>query len=245
VTEIAGDPAIIGRAFLDCSDTLYTATGASTVVSVLLDAEHPGALPAALPGMQPLPGEAGVFTLPGGLPLLNRHAVARLDGNTWLLASGPGTTEQHAHVLRQLEVSSIDLRPPVVTRSGPRNVPCSIGYRPLRGLLEAIQTPWRGAPPAWGPNPRLYPCTNGTFYLDNWPLEARVFAPIRDLGTPHHPVLRPIPGHPDTFTVGVNGYTGPGVWRKIGRAWLVITGGNGTQQQIALSDDLTVTTTAT
>jgi hypothetical protein len=43
----------------------------------------------------------------------------------------------------------------------------------------------------------------------------------------------------------VNGYTGPGVWRKIGRAWLVITGGNGTQQQIALSDDLTVTTTAT
>jgi hypothetical protein len=245
VTEIAADPAIIGRAFLDCSDTLYTANGKPTVVSVLLDAKHPGVPPAALPGMHAVRGEAGVFALSSGLPLFARRGVARRVGDAWLVASGPGTAEQHAHVLGQLKVRSIDLRPPIVTRSGPRNVPCSIGYRPLRGLLEAIQTPWRGPPPAWGPNARLYPCTSATFYLNDWPLQARVFAPIREPGTPHHPALHPIAGHPDTFAVDVNGYTGPGLWRKVGRSWLVITGGNGTHQELALSDALSVTTAAT
>jgi hypothetical protein len=244
VIQIVADPAIIGRAFLDCSDTLYTDRDGPLVVSMLLDATNPGSRPAALPDMQPLNDEPGIFTIPGSLSLMGRHAVARFVGHAWLVASGPGTTAQHANALRQLSVSSIRLSP-LVDPHGPRGVPCSISYQPLSGLIETIQTPWRGAPPAWGPNPRLYPCTDATFYLDNWPLEARILAPIREPGTPHHPTLHPIPGHPGAFAVDTNGYTGPGVWRRVGRVWLIVTGGSSTQQELSLSDRLTVATTPT
>jgi hypothetical protein len=78
------------------------------------------------------------------------------------------------------------------------------------------------------------------FYLHDWPLNVEVFAPINEPGTPPHPPLRAIPGHPNTFAVTANGYTGAGIWRRFGKTWLTVTGGSDEQQQLTLSDHLAV-----
>jgi hypothetical protein len=243
VTSIASDPAIIGHAFLDCSDTLYTGRDGQILATVLLDATDPGSTPAALPGAKPLTGHPGVVAIPHGGPfLLGSNAYARRDRGAWLIVSGSG----HAiRALNELTIANIDLHPPQITTTGPTGVACAIAYQPIAGLLETTQAPWRGPPPRWGPNPRLYPCTAVAFYLHNWPLEARVFAPIAEPGTPHRPKLHPIPGHPGDYAVAANGYTGPGIWRRYGRTWLTITGGRGKQQQITLINHLTVHHTPT
>ena len=243
VTQVAPDPAIIGRAFLDCSDTLYNGTGAPMVISILLDAKHPGALPAALPGITRLPGYRGIFKLPDHGGFISRgDVVARRDGTAWLLASGPGTSAQHARALQQIKIRTVALHPPTISPAGPTGGVCSIGYRPLASLIETVQDPWHGAPPRWGPNPRLYPCTKATFYLDNWPLEAQIFAPINEPDTPHHPALNPVTGRPGIYTVATNGYTGPGIWQRHGRDWLVVTGGRNAQQELTLTQHLTANT---
>jgi hypothetical protein len=250
VTEIAPDPAILGHAFLDCSDTIYSNAANQFTATVLLDAKRPGTRPAALPDARSVAGHPGLFAIPadgpgpglGVRPFFGANTYARRDHNAWLVVTGAKHT---LRTLDDLTIARIDLRSPAITTTGLADAPCAIGYQPHTGLLETIQTPWHGAPPPWGPNPRLYPCTRTTFYLHNWPLRAQVFAPIAEPGTPHHPRLHPIPGHPRDFAVAANGYTGPGIWRRHGRTWLTVTGGRNTQQQLTVINDLTVHTTTT
>ena len=243
VTALAPDPAILGHAFLDCADTVYGGPGGLTLVSVLVDAARPGRPPAALPGMTPIAGHPGSFALPPLPLLLGSGEVARRDGDAWLVARDPPSLghRRPLAVLGEVRVTRLDAAFTPVAARGPAAVPCAIGYRPRAGLLETVQSNWRGAPPAWGRRPRLYSCARAAFYLGDWPLEAQIFAPIAVPGAPRHPALHAIAGHPGSFAVAANGYSGPGVWRRVGRAWLVVTGGRGRAQQVALGERLTAT----
>ena len=98
------------RAFQSCADTYY-ALGSSTLeAAVLLDAEHPGATPAALPYATPAPGASGVFDAPGGI-MRGGHAgssnnltAERLPG-AWLVVTGGSGPAQQLQLLRHLRAA--------------------------------------------------------------------------------------------------------------------------------------------
>ncbi len=56
---------IIGRAFFSCVDTEYYMDRWPLETAILLDAQHPGRMPAAIPGMKPDLGAPGLFNAPG------------------------------------------------------------------------------------------------------------------------------------------------------------------------------------
>jgi hypothetical protein len=86
---------IIGRAFLSCADTEYYLHNWPLDAGVLLDAGHPGAKPAPLPDMKPVPQHPGVFSAPGEEGML----VARRAGNSWLVVQGGSGQQQRLTVL--------------------------------------------------------------------------------------------------------------------------------------------------
>jgi hypothetical protein len=74
-------------ASMSCVDTEYAdRAGMSLQAAILLDASHPGAAPAALPGMRALSGPMSVFEAPGP----NGTILARRLPRAWLIVqSGP------------------------------------------------------------------------------------------------------------------------------------------------------------
>jgi hypothetical protein len=93
---------IVGRAFFSCIDTEYYLQNWPLDVAVLLDAQHPGSAPGAIPGMKPVIGEPGVFEAPGdwqGDITALRHA------NAWLVVAGGSGATQRLEVLHHLTAS--------------------------------------------------------------------------------------------------------------------------------------------
>jgi hypothetical protein len=92
---------IIGRPFLSCVDTEYRLNNALLDAGVVLDAAHPGAVPAALPGMKAVPGHGGVFQAPGW----DGRLIGRRTHGAWLLVEGGNGLSQRLTVLEHLRAA--------------------------------------------------------------------------------------------------------------------------------------------
>jgi hypothetical protein len=75
-------PQVIGRAYLSCIDTEITYRGWALDAALLLDAHHPGALPAPLPGATSVPGHPGVVEEESGI---FGDITGRRVGDAWLV----------------------------------------------------------------------------------------------------------------------------------------------------------------
>ncbi|MHB1538336.1 MAG: hypothetical protein ACYCUM_10320 [Solirubrobacteraceae bacterium] len=100
-------------AFQSCVDTEYALGSTHLQTAILLDAEHPGSRPAALPYMQPLAGVHGVYQEPtspissGGRPRpphIPRFLLARRISGGWLVVTGGKDASQSLSVLLHLHV---------------------------------------------------------------------------------------------------------------------------------------------
>lgn len=97
------------RAFQSCADTYYALDSSTLAAAVLLDAERPGATPAALPSATPAPGASGVFDAPGGIMRgragnSNNLTAERLPG-AWLVVTGGSGPAQQLRLLRHLHAT--------------------------------------------------------------------------------------------------------------------------------------------
>ena len=102
-TAIRPYPAkIIGRAFFSCIDTEYYLHHWPLETAILLDAQHPGRPPAAIPGMEPVSGAAGVFSAPGDW---HGEITAIRLRDAWLVVAGGSGLRQRIDVLRHLNAT--------------------------------------------------------------------------------------------------------------------------------------------
>jgi hypothetical protein len=128
----------------------------------------------------------------------------------------------------------------------PPDLPCSIHFRPLSG-----------PEPQWGnvateirpidgvPSSAFVSCADTEFYWRHSPLEAAVLLNAVHPGSEPSPLpqMQSVSGHPGVFDApgGVQGHlTG----RRIGGAWLVVQGGDGLTQRLALLNHLVVVSPA-
>ena len=91
-------------------------------------------------------------------------------------------------------------------------------------------------------------CDNASFYYNEWPMEAQLILSSKDCPGPRIPVpcahlkppwrrtlarvLKLVPGHHDMWTIPADAYyPAPTTFEQIGKAWLVLAGGTGPQQQ--------------
>jgi hypothetical protein len=90
---------LVGRAFFSCIDTEYYLRHWPLDAAILLDAAHPGRVPAAIPGLTPVPKAPGFFSGPGDF---KGELTATHDGNAWLVVAGGSSLAQRIEVLRHL-----------------------------------------------------------------------------------------------------------------------------------------------
>jgi hypothetical protein len=93
---------IVGRTFQSCIDTEYRLQHSSLDVAVLLDAAHPGTLPAAIPGLEPVSRARGIFNGPGAF---QGDITATRRGATWLVVAGGSGPAQRIRVLRHVSAT--------------------------------------------------------------------------------------------------------------------------------------------
>jgi hypothetical protein len=101
MTAVRPHADVRGREFVGCVDTSYLLDGWPIEASVLLDAEHPGPSPAALPGVRPLRGHAGMFHGPG----VEGEAVARRISGGWLVVDKGENLVQRLALLEHLRAT--------------------------------------------------------------------------------------------------------------------------------------------
>jgi hypothetical protein len=87
---------VSGRPFLSCLEANYSLAGQSVALAVLIDARNPGALPAALPGTVPVPGDPGFYDLNPGVVRADHIEAGGITGvrvtGGWLVAEAPTRT---------------------------------------------------------------------------------------------------------------------------------------------------------
>ncbi len=153
VTALVAAPDIAGQAFLPCIDTdLYMATGppgarrgpldGAMQASLLLNAEQPGAPPAALPDMRAVPGQPGLFDRPDAqLPTAGPERpgmTAERRGDAWLVVIGGSGASERISAMHDLTVGPVDLSTEIAT-SLPAGSLCTIHYTPVTGIQETSQ----------------------------------------------------------------------------------------------------------
>jgi hypothetical protein len=87
--------------FQSCASTEYVLHGQILEAAVLLDGERPGSTPAAIPGIAPLPGHAGVVQS----RVAAQEFVARRVRGAWLLVEGGSDLQQRLAVLAHLHAA--------------------------------------------------------------------------------------------------------------------------------------------
>ncbi len=126
--------------------------------------------------------------------------------------------------------------------AGPPSLPCSIhsgaipGLQPQWGNVATRLTPIVGVDGS-----AFLPCADTEFYWHGWPLEAAVLLDAAHPGIPPAtlPQAQPVAGHPGVFDApgSIQGHlTG----RRVGDAWLVVQGGTGLGQRLAVLNDITI-----
>ena len=252
LTAIAPDPGIIGHAYLSCVGLGFRLRGSWFKAAVLLDAKHPGAPPAALPDMRPVPGAPGFLERSSPPVSEGEDLTARRVGDAWLVVQGEAGVSMRVRALRALRVGAIDLRPPRHAPSAPAGSPCTVAVHPLAGLREVSQSAMTRvqlghflAVPAAPGAVELVQCANAYLYDGDWPLQATVLligpgrGPFRGLAE-----KRAVPGHPGVFTVRSEEEGTLETVRRVGDAWLEVKGGSGTEQQRIVLERLAVHTPA-
>jgi hypothetical protein len=246
LTAIAPDPGIIGHAYLSCVGLGFRLRGSWFKAAVLLDAKHPGAPPAALPDMRPVPGAPGFFDRSSAFG--SEGLTARRVGDAWLVVQGEASVSWRVQALRALRVGAIDLRPARSAPSAPAGSPCGVVVHSLAGLREVSQSAMTRArlarflamPVATGAV-ELVQCANAYLYDGDWPLQATVLligpgrGPFRGLAS-----KQAVPGHPGVFTVRSEEEGTLETVRRVGDAWLEVKGGSGTEQQRIVLERLAV-----
>jgi hypothetical protein len=94
---------IVGRAFYSCIDTEYYLRNWPLDAAILLDAQHPGATPAAIPGLVRLHGAPAIYNGPGDG--FHGPETAIRAGDAWLIVAGGSGLAQRIDVLEHLSVS--------------------------------------------------------------------------------------------------------------------------------------------
>jgi hypothetical protein len=250
LTAIAPDPGIIGHAYLSCVGLGFRLHGTWFKAAVLLDAKHPGAPPAALPGMRSVPGAPSFLERSSPSISEDQDLVARRVGDAWLVVAGEAGVSRRVQALRALRVGAIDLRPPRHAPSAPAGSPCTVAVHRLAGLREVSQSAMTRvqlahflAVPAAPGAVELVQCANAYLYEGDWPLQATVLL----IGPGHGSFRglaekRAVAGHPGVFTVRSEEEGTLQTVRRLGDAWLEVKGGSGTEQQRIVLERLTVRT---
>jgi hypothetical protein len=102
VTVVRPHQDVRGREFVNCAHADYLLAGKWFAgADVLLDAGHPGATPAPLPGIRPLPGHAGIFLAAGA----GGKKLARRIPDAWLLVTQGGDLAQRLALLEHLRAT--------------------------------------------------------------------------------------------------------------------------------------------
>lgn len=128
----------------------------------------------------------------------------------------------------------------------PPSLPCSLhsgaipGLEPQWGTVATRLARVPGAPSA-----AFLSCVDTEFYWDHWALEAAVLLDADQPGSEPAalPQMHEVPGHPGVFDAP-GGVQGDLTARRIGDTWLVVQGGDGLEQRLAVLSDLTVTSPA-
>jgi hypothetical protein len=94
---------IVGRAFYSCIDTEYYLHNWPLDAAILLDAQHPGIVPAAIPGLERLRGAPDIYNGPGDG--FHGPETAIRKGDAWLIIAGGSGLGQREEVLRHLTTS--------------------------------------------------------------------------------------------------------------------------------------------
>lgn len=115
VPQVKGYRLFESHAFQSCADTYYALGGSTLQAAVLLDAEHPGATPAALPYMTASTDTAGVFNAPGsfmggggfmgGEHVGSSNLTAERLPGAWLVITGGSGPAQQLEVLRHVHAA--------------------------------------------------------------------------------------------------------------------------------------------
>ena len=93
---------LVGRAFSSCVDVEYYLHGWPLDAAVLLDAAQPGSLPAAIPGLAPLPEHRGYVNGPGDF---KGELTATRRGSAWLVVAGGNGLAQRLRLLSHLKAT--------------------------------------------------------------------------------------------------------------------------------------------
>jgi hypothetical protein len=110
----------IGQPFITCANAAYTYRPSSTDESSLeafmvLDAKHPGRVPAPLPGMTPVPGHPGVEQSRVESSQARSEVVARRVRGAWLLVESGRDLTQRLSLLADLK-GAVHLNAPAAKR---------------------------------------------------------------------------------------------------------------------------------
>lgn len=102
VTAVRPHRDVRGREFVNCARVDYLLAGKSFIgADVLLDAAHPGATPAPLPGIRPLPGHSGIFLAAGA----GGKELARRIPGAWLLVTQGKDLAQRVALLEHVRAT--------------------------------------------------------------------------------------------------------------------------------------------
>ena len=102
ISTISPTKDALGEIFLSCLNTEYYLHGWPLDAAILLDAAHPGAPPAAIPGLQPMASAPGYLNGPGDF---HGDLSATRIGDAWLVVAGGTGPPQRIAVLRHLRAS--------------------------------------------------------------------------------------------------------------------------------------------
>lgn len=217
----------------------------------------------------PTGDRVAVFFLPAGAPAAVVAGSERITGNSTRVPAGPGgaTRRIRAAALVPLDAagqvipvrpSNQDEFPSTAFWQAPSAVTPTIHEPPYHGpthpgpgACELGQSRLPGLTPEWGHTlARITPitgaqgelllsCIDTHYYLHGWPLTAAV------LLNAQHPGAAPGPLPGTMQVVGATGivdYPGAGLsGRRIGNAWLVVSGGSGTAQRLRVLAALHIT----
>jgi hypothetical protein len=98
--------------YLSCASVELRFHRSPVIAAILLDAQHPGQRPPALPNTKPLPDSPITFVGPGaeevGFPGFDETAqlIARRIGNAWLVIQGPHSLSERKAILQALQATA-------------------------------------------------------------------------------------------------------------------------------------------
>jgi hypothetical protein len=102
-SAIQGFPGrLIGRPFFSCIDTEYYLQKWPLDAAILLDAAHPGAAPAPIPGLEAVKSAPGYFNGPGDF---KGELTAVRRGDAWLVVAGGDSLSQRIELLGHVKAT--------------------------------------------------------------------------------------------------------------------------------------------